>query len=192
MVDIAFACNCGKLRGELTGVGGGQGTHALCYCSSCRSAEIVLGQPDPHPAPVSLYLTTPDHIRINAGAEHLAVLRISDKTKTYRWYAACCGAPLAITGDSPGFPFASVAVGRLADAAELGPVQCKAFLPKAGGGTRHTNVARFAWGMLSRSVIARLSGRWKDTPFFDVVTKAPNGPIRLLSSQERAALPLKP
>lgn len=30
-----------------------------------------------------------------------------------------------------------------------------------------------------------------EPPFFDVVTKAPNGPIRLLSSEERAALPLK-
>jgi len=48
----------------------------------------------------------------------------------------------------------------MADAAALGPVKCEAFMTKPGGGTRHTNPARLAWGMLSRSVTARLSGRW--------------------------------
>lgn len=190
MARIGLSCTCGTLTGQLSHAKGA-GTHCVCFCRSCRSAQIVLGQPDPHPEPVPLYQTTPDRISIDTGADQLAVLRLSPATKTYRWYAACCNAPLAITGAGPGISFVSLCVDRLADAAPLGRVRCKAFVPQPDGTTKHTNLPAFAYGLISRAIAARMSGRWQDTPFFDPVTKEPKGPVRILTPEDRAALPLK-
>ncbi|SMY09486.1 DUF6151 family protein [Flavimaricola marinus] len=192
MGDIAFRCTCGTVTGHLIGAeSGASGSRLACYCNSCRSAELALGQPDPKPEPMPLFQTTPDRVVFDTGADRLAVMRLGPKSNTYRWYATCCDAPLAITGPSPKFPFVSFNLRRVADPDALGKVSSKVFVPQPGGGTKHTNVARFVYGIASRSIAARLSGRWKQTPFFDVATGTPNGPVRVLSSDERAALPLK-
>lgn len=191
MADTAFSCTCGTLTGRIVGPIGGAGMHIACHCNSCRCAELVLNQPDPRPAPVHVFQTTPDRVVIDAGADQLAVLRMTDKSKTYRWYAACCNAPLVTTGPGPGFPFASVNVGRITDPAPLGKPKAEAFVPQPGGGTKNKLGFGFVYGFLTRTMAARLSGRWKQTPFFDVATGTPNGPVRVLTSEDRAALPLK-
>jgi hypothetical protein len=187
--DLAFACTCGTVTGHLTGATSGGGLHLACHCTSCRVAELALGQPDPRPGPVGLFLTTPDRVVLHSGADRLAVLKLGPRSSTWRWYASCCNAPLGNTGPRPGFPFASICTARISDSAALGPVRSEAFVPQPGGGTKHRHIGRFAVHLLKGALATRLSGRWKDTPFFDAATGSPKGPVRSLSAAERAALP---
>ena len=123
----AFACTCGALGGEISEVSPRSGTHAECFCDSCRAAEIHLGQPDPRPDGVHLFQLTPDMVTITRGKEHLAVLQLNARGPL-RWYAACCGSTLFNTLRSPGLPFATMAVARLAEPEAVGRVMVKSFV----------------------------------------------------------------
>jgi len=190
--DIPFACTCGTLRGHLSGIVPDDtrtGSRALCHCHSCRSAELHLGQSDPRPGGVDLYQTTPDRITIDTGTDALAAFSFQG-SKLIRWYAGCCRAPLFITIDRPGFPFSTVRVARIADPDALGPVVAEAFVDAGKGKQKHVNTRRFIWGMIRRTLPARLSGRWKRTPFFDIAG-APVVQVHTLTDDETAALPLR-
>lgn len=192
MADLAFSCTCGGVTGTLRDVGPAlrQGTRATCFCNSCRSAQLYLGQPDPRPGPVALYQTTPDRIEIATGAAHLAAFRFRAKGAV-RWYAACCQAPLWVSGPGPKLPFVSVDVNRISGAAALGPVRATAFVDRGNGKQGHKGLAAFITGFLRRTVTARLSGSWKTTPLFDAAG-APVAALRVLTKEDKAALPLQP
>jgi hypothetical protein len=189
MGDLAFACTCGAVTGHLVGATSGGGMHLGCHCTSCRQAELALGQPDPRPGPVCLFQTTPDRVQFERGTDQLGVLKLSPASKTYRWYATCCNAPLGNTGPGPGFPFFSLCTTRVTNRDALGRIRTEAFIPQPGGGTKHRNIGAFVYSLIRTGLASRLSGRWKQTPFFDVATAAPKGPIRTLTKAERAALP---
>lgn len=124
---------------------------------------------------------------IDQGAEQLAVMQLSPKGML-RWYANCCKAPLATTPNSPKFPFAGFIVKRLADPSRLGPAKTRGFVQLPNGKQKHENLAPAAIGLLRRVVKSRLSGSWKNTPFFDPETQAPVARPTVISKSERAAL----
>ena len=186
--NLTFACDCNTLRGTLVGVGPGAGTRVECFCHDCRAAEVYAGQPDPAPDAVQLYQTSPYRVRIEAGADQLAPFAFSDKGPL-RWQARCCGATMFLTARSPKLSFTSFRTDRLDDDSALGPVVARAFVRKANGKRGHEGLARFIVGFARRALGARLSGRWKDTPFFDA-SGAPVAPVHLVSTAERDALPL--
>tara|TARA_R110002094_G_scaffold817_2_gene4581 strand:- start:1069 stop:1656 length:588 start_codon:yes stop_codon:yes gene_type:complete len=185
--DIPFSCTCGMLKGTLRGASPRSGTHAECFCTDCRAAEIHLGQPDPAPNPVGIFQTTPDKIHIDAGNDQLAVFSFGDKN-LLRWYASCCGAPLFNTMRSPKFAFVGVRTNRLDDTAPLGPIVGRGFVPVIGGKPKHEGLPHLIWGMVSRVTGARLSGRWKQTPFFDTQTLTPTRDVQVLPKGTRASL----
>lgn len=180
--DLSFACTCGTLRGRLTSVTPRSGALIVCHCADCRAAELALGQPDPAPQGVALYQTTPDKVTLDSGSDQLALLRLSDKG-LFRWHAACCSAPLFNTTPKPGFAFASLHAGRAADVAALGPLVGEVNGPKGNKGLFGMII-----GVLRRSAAARLSGRWRQNPFFDADSGAPVVTPRVLTAKERAAL----
>lgn len=184
MSEIPFSCSCGAITGALGIDSPREGNHLVCHCPDCRAAVTHLTGAAPE-AGVELFQTLPDRIHITQGADRLAILRLSPKG-ILRWYASCCGAPLFNTLKSPKLPFVGIAVARLADAAPLGPLKGRAYLPRQGGGYRHEGFNRIGLTVLRNMITARLSGRWRDTPFFDE-SGAPVAPIRVLSREERAA-----
>ena len=183
---LGFSCTCGAIRGSIDNATPRGGTHLVCHCADCRAAELVLGQPDPAPEGVAIYQTTPDMIVLDRGADRLGLMRLSPKG-LLRWHAACCDAPLFNTLARPGLPFVGVHVARLDDPARIGPVVVHSFLPQRDGGARHKGAGIMVWRMLSRMASARLSGRWRQTPFFDPATGAPVAQARILTKAERAA-----
>ena len=162
MSSLPFACRCGTVRGRVTEVPAG--THARCYCRSCRAAAIHTGEGDPGQEGVTVWQTTPDRIEFDSGADHLAVFSFGEKN-LLRWQASCCGAALFNTMRSPQMPFAALHTPRLADTAALGPVSCAAFKPLPIGKARHENKRKMV-GVVLRMLGARLSSRWRKTPFF--------------------------
>ncbi|AHD00418.1 DUF6151 family protein [Leisingera methylohalidivorans] len=184
---LAFSCNCGALRGEVSAQGIKDGTRVVCYCADCRANELHHGRPDPAPDPVDLFQLAPDSITITQGAAHLKALRFGPRGPL-RWYASCCGTPFANTLAKPTLPFAGMRADLFQDTSALGKIRAKAFLPVTGKQTRTKGGGVLAWGILSRMITSRLSGRWRETPFFDAATGKPVAEPELLCKDQRAKL----
>ena len=182
-----FSCNCGALCGEVSAEGIKGGTRVVCYCPDCRANELYHGQPDPAPDPVDLFQLSPHSITVTAGAGHLKAIRLGPRGPL-RWYAACCGTPFANTLAKPGLPFAGMRADLFEDKSTLGKIRAKAFIPASGKQSRTKGGGVMAWGILSRMITARLSGRWKETPFFDAETGKPVAAPELLSKEQRSKL----
>ncbi|MEM8655867.1 MAG: DUF6151 family protein [Pseudomonadota bacterium] len=185
-VDLPFACDCGKLRGTLLGVSPSNGTRAECYCHDCRATELYAGQPDPAPGGVQLYQTVPDRVRFDAGLDQLAVFSLSEKG-LLRWQARCCGAVLFNTMRTPKVPFASFRTDRLENDSALGPIRARAFVRKPNGKRGHEGGMRFLFGFVTRALSRRLTGQWKQTPFFNA-DGASVRDIHVVPEAERTAL----
>lgn len=188
-VDLKFACNCKTLRGTLIGVTARNGNRVDCYCHDCRAAEVYAGQPDPAPGPVGVFQYAPDKVHIDAGEAQLAVFSFSDKG-VLRWQAQCCGAPLFNTLRSPKIAFVGVRTDRLEDDTALGPVTTRAFVRKANGKRGHEGFGNALFNFASNALTARITGRWKTTPFFDAATGEPVSKVHVVNEAERAALVL--
>ena len=167
--DIPIRCSCGKLKGVLKDVAPSKGSHAECFCSSCRAAELHLNQPDPAPGPIAVFQTNPHRVQLTEGTEYLAVFAY-DGSGLRRWYASCCGTPMFNTFKSPTFPFVGVRTSCLPEQEALGPVIGQGSIPGPDGRESNKGVRRLVWRLMKRIVADRLSGRWKKTPFFDVAT----------------------
>jgi hypothetical protein len=173
--DIPFACRCGTVTGTLHGVRPSEGTHVVCHCHACARAMALSGLGNEAVDGVDLWQTTPDRIEIATGADQLVPVRLSPKG-LYRWTARCCDTPMVNTFAGPGLPFAGMLVRNIADPAPLGPVIAHGFVTGPDGKQRHQNGAAVVWRMLKRTVAARLSGRWRQTPFFDGAGQPINPP----------------
>ncbi|WP_377186720.1 DUF6151 family protein [Ruegeria meonggei] len=185
--DTAFSCDCGSLHGRVTARGANTGTRVVCYCRDCRAGLLYFGQPDPAPDPVEILQMAPEEIKIDGGAEHLALMQLSPRGML-RWYARCCNAPIATTSRTPKFPFAGFIVQRMLDTSGLGPITTRGFVPQPNGKQSHEKLGPAIYGMLTRVAKSRLSGSWKETPFFDAETGDPVATPTILSKTERAAL----
>lgn len=184
---LEFSCSCGRLQGHIDAQATRSGNHVQCYCRDCRAAELYLKQPDPAPGPVDLFQTTPDAITITHGAQNLGLFRLGPRG-LMRWYATCCNAPVFNTLASPKLAFAGIPLARLSAPERIGPVRTKGYMLQADGKLKHRGLARMAWGIISRMLAARLSGTWRQTPFFDTQTGDPVVKPNVLGKQERAAL----
>ncbi len=184
---LAFSCECGQLQGHISGNAVAQGTHIECHCRDCRAALLYLKKPDPGSTPVDLFLTTPDRVTINKGAEFLAPFRLSPRGPL-RWRATCCNTSLCSTGSGPKIPFAGFRTATLTDQNRLGPVIAKTYVPKGDGKTGHQGALRMVASLLPQILSARLSGRWRNTPFFNIETGAAVAEPVVLSKQDRARL----
>lgn len=182
-----FSCNCGTLRGEVSAAGIKSGLRLVCYCADCRANELYHNQPDPAPEPVDLFQLAPDSITITQGAEHLKAIRLGPRGPL-RWYAACCGTPFANTLAKPTLPFAGMRADLFHDKSALGKIRAKAFMPVSGKPPRTKGAGAMALGIFSRMITARLSGRWTETPFFNMDSRQPVSPPELISKEKRATL----
>ncbi len=188
--DLAFSCTCGTLTGTMLETGPSTGVRLDCFCSSCRAAEVYTQNPDPSPAGVALFQTTPDRVRFDTGLDNLAAFEIS-KSGPLRWYAKCCGATLFNTLRTQKIAFAALRVDRLEDPKSLGSVRARAFVRQTNGTTKHENARLIYWNLLQSAGPRLINGRWRITPFFDPETRQPVRDVHRLTKAERSALPLR-
>jgi hypothetical protein len=184
---LTFSCSCGNLQGHINANAAKSGARLECYCRDCRAAELYFQQPDPAPGGVDLFQTTPDAISITQGQQYLGLFRLGPRG-VMRWYATCCNAPMFNTLAKPQLAFAGLVVARLSDPTQIGPVKARANMTGPGGKLKHQGVGRIVFGIATRMLAARLSGRWRQTPFFDIETSAPVAQAIIPNKAERAAL----
>lgn len=75
-----------------------------CYCRDCQCFAWFVERPellDRHGGSEIVQLS-PARVSFHAGHDHLACMRLSPKG-LWRWYASCCGTPLANTMLKPAF-----------------------------------------------------------------------------------------
>ncbi|MDE4061289.1 MULTISPECIES: DUF6151 family protein [Phaeobacter] len=183
----AFSCSCGTMQGYITPEALKSGTHIACFCADCRANELYHHRPDPAPGPVALFQMSPDGIHITQGAEELRLMRLSPKG-LFRWYAGCCGMPFANTLAKPGLPFAGMRTNLFDQPEIFGKIRTRAFEPQPGRPPRTKGAGTMVYALFRRMITARLSGKWKETPFFEIETGRPVSEPIVLSKADRDAL----
>lgn len=189
MTDVPFSCKCGEMKGTLHGATPASGNHVRCYCSACRSAVLYTTGKDVEDRGVELYQTTPDKISFQQGQGNLAVFAFNPK-KLLRYRASCCGVLMFTMLPTPKFALAGMMTDLLQDTSAIGPVASEAFIPQADGKSKHSSILRLYGGTIWRALVARVTGRWKQTPFFDIETGKPISAVYIPTQEERKSLPL--
>lgn len=167
MTTLTFACRCGGFRGSFESLPD-RDTHLTCHCADCRAFVRATSGEDPGIAGVGIVQTAPERLRIERGAAHLRAMVLSRRGGLIRWYAGCCGTPIAATPRTPAVPFVGLLRAPIAGGAELGPVLMRGFLPRRhpDGRQRHEGLGTLIARMIRRSAASRVSGRWRANPFF--------------------------
>ncbi|WP_146174227.1 DUF6151 family protein [Litoreibacter ponti] len=188
---ISLTCQCGSFKARLRGADAKNGNHGVCYCVDCQAFARHLVQLDrvaDAAGGTEIYQTQPHRFEITEGAAHLAVLRLSPKGLN-RWYAACCNTPICNTPRSPKVAFAGVVAANItAPDGALGPIRFRYKRESALHPVSEPagNMVGFVVKTLSAILGERLSGRWRDTPFFDDGGNPVVEP-RVISREEKAA-----
>jgi len=187
-----LSCRCGLLQGHVEL--GGVSNRMVCYCHDCQAFARFLGRPEDvldEQGGSDVVQTAPHRIRITPGEEHLAVMRLSDQGML-RWYAACCRTPVGNTMNSRGFPFTGL-LSTCLDTAPLapsfGPVRARANTQSAPGEPkpRASGMAGAVVRILVMVLHSRLTGRYKNSPFFNA-SGAPVAQPTVLSPEARERL----
>jgi hypothetical protein len=197
-VDLPLRCRCGRVRGIASGIEPSAGFRFVCYCGDCQAFARFLGRPDVLDAAggTDIFQMPGGRVKLTAGMDAVRCLRFSPNV--FRWYAACCGTPIANTG-GPRFPVIALIHSFMSDPADarsrdemLGPPLCGIYEASATGPLPANPPAppRIALFALRASRIFRWwwRGLGRPTPFFDDRTKAPLSAPRVLTRSERAAL----
>ncbi|WOI57415.1 DUF6151 family protein [Palleronia sp. LCG004] len=167
MSDANWTCRCGAFAMRVDGLPG-SGVPAVCYCADCRAFARLHGDGETldQAGGVVLQSTTADRIVILKGSEHLACERLTARGP-FRWFVGCCDTPVGNGAPMRGVPFFSVIAARLAGTpprpvARLHRGGATGKVPRPRGSTY-----AFILGVARRVAASRLSGRWRDTPFFN-------------------------
>ena len=186
-----FQCQCGAIQGEIDQPQ--RGVRAVCYCGDCQAYAHLLGQPQRVLDPLGgtdIVAMQSRYVRFTSGTQALACLSLSPKG-LLRWYASCCGTPIANTPRDWKLPYAGMVHACLhrPDPLEQSfpAVQMRVNTRSAKSEPPRTNqlkaMARFA-GLALRLTGSRLAGGYKATPFFD----ASGTPIAEVVVASRAAV----
>lgn len=163
-VNTKLRCDCGFFQAVLHDVNPKSGTHLRCHCADCRAGFRVL-RPGAQTRGIHLYQTDPDKVEIIAGPEYFECMQLSPNG-IFRWYASCCNTPMFNTLKSAKIPFASVFTETAEDPSVFGPIVTEAHIKKSDGKTVHKGMGKMVFRMLSRMISSKITGRWKETPFF--------------------------
>jgi Family of unknown function (DUF6151) len=188
-------CRCGTIQGFVDDPS--SATRSVCYCKSCQAFAHFLGQG----AQVLDERGGSDVIQISAanltltqGAPSLACVRLTEKG-LLRWYANCCKTPIGNTLPNPKISFVGLIhncleAGGQSIEESFGRVRTVANTDGAKGTPKpkSSGTAHVVTWFIGTILKARISGRYKRTPFFDIDRSTPIVTPRVLSREERAGL----
>lgn len=188
-------CRCGAIEGYVASPR--SAGRAVCYCRDCQSFARFLGDAQhilDSAGGTAIVATQPRHVHLTRGTQHLRCMRLSDKG-LLRWYAGCCRTPIGNTPPDPKLSYVGLVHSCLpGTGAEIdrafGPPRIALNTGSATLPVSPTRVASF-FGILKiiRNVLsARLSGAYKDNPFFQPGSATPVAPVQTLTLAQRRAL----
>lgn len=191
----AIRCQCGALKGVL--VRTGQESRLICYCKDCQAFANFLkpgGDILDAAGGTDLVQTEPKQLTFSQGREHLACMRLSEKGMM-RWYASCCNTPIGNTAATGKVAFVGLIHNCLAQdgqslAEAFGPVIASLNGESAQGEPKPKNNGLFTVIVRAIKMIGkgRLTGSYKQSPFFRAATDTPVAAPKILTATERQAL----
>ncbi|WP_298261506.1 DUF6151 family protein [uncultured Litoreibacter sp.] len=189
--QLTLSCQCGEFQAVIHGPSASSCNHAMCYCKDCRAFAHHLNQEDhilDSSGGTDLYQTQPSQVEITAGADKLAVLQLAPKG-LYRWHTSCCNTAICNTMGNPKLSFVGFMSANLTNQESLGPVTIKYKPDQATGPVPepHGSLLRFAGYTIRNMLKARVSGTWKNTPFFGEDGRSVVKPVVLSEAEREAA-----
>jgi hypothetical protein len=190
-MEHRFQCQCAQVTGVVAGTR--MAIRAICYCRDCQAYAHHLGRADAvldALAGTEVVGTHARHVAFTGGTDQLACLSLAEGG-LLRWYARCCNTPLANTGRDWRMPYVGlVHLCLRQDGAALGPdfvpvqmhletASAKGVPPRMGW-----SKLRALLGFIPRLAVARWTGSYRRTPFFDGAG-TPVAAVRVLSPAER-------
>lgn len=182
---LEWRCVCGEAHLR---VSAGSSSRVVCYCKSCQGAAKHLGHPEllDEQGGSDLLQTAPHLVEIVEGKHKLRVMRLTARGP-FRWYSSCCGTPVCNTVPSRHLSFVSLMVPRFDRPEAAGRVIARVFTDGAKGkAPKSFGTARLVGGVAARVISGKLTGRWRDNPFFNA-DGTPISEPRTLSAEERRA-----
>lgn len=176
---MLWTCNCGEVELSVTP---GNGSRIVCYCGSCQRFANHFGARDTldYAGGADLFQTAPETVEITKGETNLAWLKFTPKGPN-RWYTTCCKTPMANSLGTRAVPFATILSHNIDDKADLGPVEARMNRKSATGHIEEDagNAGRVIRAFIWRALRSRVSGRYKQNPFFDAngALIASGGPV---------------
>jgi hypothetical protein len=187
-----LSCRCGAFQGRVARMGAA--SRVICYCRDCQAFARFLEREgdvlDAHGGS-EIVQTTPEGVTFTQGQAQLKAMKLSDKGML-RWYAACCRTPVGNTMNSRNLPFVGLLHSCLNGAPlapSFGPVRAQFNAASAWGEPRPVdqNVLGSVLQVAARMAMARISGRYRRTPFFTDAGLPVVAP-RVITAQERERL----
>jgi hypothetical protein len=149
---------------------------AACYCGDCQAYAYVLGEPAAVLDPLGgteVVATKAGHVRFTSDKATLACLSLSPKG-LLRWYASCCGTPIANTPRNWKLPYVGLVHTCLRQPDPFEQSFPKVQMRVNTGGARGRPPPVGGLGGLPgfarlflRIAGSRLDGSYQATPFFD-------------------------
>lgn len=185
-------CRCGKFRGALSHPE--RGTRAVCYCRDCQAYGHFLGPGAgvlDRLGGTEVVAVRPRDLRFVEGVEHLACMSLTPNG-TLRWFTHCCRTAIGNTPrDIRLAHLGLVHTALVTDAHDLaesfGPIRMHVNRRSAHGEAAATSAPAFAAALVpyvARLAWSRLSGEFRDNPFFDAASGLPRVAPEVLSKDE--------
>jgi hypothetical protein len=194
-MNHTLQCQCGTVRGQLLNTE--RATRLQCYCKDCQAFAHFLGRAGDvldAQGGSEIVVTHPREVVFSSGAHALACMSLSPQGML-RWYASCCNTPLGNTNRNPKLAYVGLSAACLAERSALeqdfGPVRMVSGTDGANGPVAATGIKALPL-MLGFGVAllrARLSGSYRQTPFFHAGSAEPVATPTVLNAAERARLP---
>ncbi|MFP5391307.1 MAG: DUF6151 family protein [Gammaproteobacteria bacterium] len=191
-MNIPIRCTCGQLQGYIES--GHVAARALCYCRDCQAYARFLdgGTILDAQGGTEVVATLPKAVHFTQGEAQLACMSLKPKG-LYRWYAKCCRTPIGNTPRPQKVAYAGMVRACLAATDEelkqaLGDVRVPVNTESARGPVKSNGLRFVAAGLkISRMVLgARLSGAYKQNPFYKGDTNVPVREPEVLDPEARA------
>jgi len=184
--DLTIRCACGDLSLTAAAVHPAVANRVACYCDGCQAFARRMGHPEILDADggTERFQISPASLSITRGREHLACMQQTARG-AFRWYARCCGTPLALTLAGPGVPFVGVDAHRVVQVAleggltgALGPVRARVNGHFRGAEARSRradlrSLLAMLWHLVPLTFRWWRQGDHKRSPFFDASTGQP-------------------
>jgi hypothetical protein len=190
-VNHPLRCRCGRIQGYV--VPSSTAARAICYCKDCQAFARFLetdGVAD-QAGGTEVVAMLPRHVHLTAGLDALACLSLSERG-LLRWYASCCRTPIGNTPRNPKLPYAgmihSCLEGTTPIESSFGGPRIAVNTQSARSAVPSTPIASTlaVLRLMTSALGTRLSGGYRDNPFFAPDTGTPIRAVHVLSSAERA------
>lgn len=199
MSKLNLECWCGAVKWSLDEQLTRLGVRYVCHCDDCQAFAHYTGHPElvlDANGGTDAYQLPSSQVKISKGSEHLACVHVTSR-RLLRWHCRVCEMPVANTYNNSKLSFISVPLcgSTASERDKILGLSSGHVWKKFGKGNlsklKNYSILKILWRMVSRIIRARVSGDYRNNPFFDKQSGEPINKPYLLNADERHDLNVK-